>query len=224
MTVVIATTYERQRNLNTALMLLIVFLAVQAHQVFPRLEKNLLVNLVIVVTSKGLYEILIKVIYKSINSSEFMLRLYWGPLFLRGCWSYEYTLNGATYFGVWEFDQDTWNFQVVGNGLGADFRSRTIVRSVSPLIPEQGGYFVLNRRNELSNDNALVFSKTTLLLNKPRRAWNLVMTMRATTEIYGGPSDRQLHPNVVFERHPKAKTIEEVIDYLRDKYATPPVS
>ncbi|MFF3242267.1 hypothetical protein ACFYWY_00710 [Streptomyces sp. NPDC002870] len=216
----ITTSYERQRNLNTTIMLLVVFIAVQAHQIFPRLEKNLLVNLVIVVTSKGLYEILIKLIYRLINSSEMLLRLYWGPLFLRGCWSYEYTLNGATYFGVWEFDQNTWDFQVIGNGLSPDFHSRTIVRSVSPLIPEQGGYFVLNRRNELSNDNALVFSKTTLLLNKPRRSWHLVMTMRATTEVYGGPSDRQLHANVVFLRHPKAASIEEVIDYLRDKYST----
>lgn len=212
------TTYERQRNLNTTVMLLVVFLAVQAHDLLPTLDRNLLVNVVIVVTSKGLYEIIIRIIYWAINSNEMLLRLYWGPLFLRGCWSYEYTLNGNTFFGVWEFDQDIWDFQVVGNGLGSDFKSRTIVRSVTTLIPEQGGYFVLNRRNELSNDNALVFSKTTLLLNKPRRAWQLVMTMRATTEVYGGPSDRQLHANVVFLRHPKAENIEQVIDYLRDKY------
>lgn len=210
--------FNRERGLSTAIMLLVVFLAMQARVVLPDLDKSPVIQAIVIVSSKGVYELLIRGIYWLIDNSEFLMRVYLGHLYLRGLWSYEYTIDGRVFFGVWEFLQTAGSCQVVGNGLDADFRVRTIVRSVSPLIEEQGAYFVLNARNELTNGNARVFSKTTLLLDHPRRAWGLVRSMRATTEVFGGPSDRQLHPNVVFTRHPKAQSIEDVAAYLRGRY------
>lgn len=214
-------TSSRQRALHTTVMLFIVFLALQAKRIFPDIEKNGLILAIVTLSSKGLYELIIMIIYRTINSSEFMLRLYWGHLYLNGIWSYTYSLNDKIHFGVWEFEQDIDGVQVIGNGLDDNFQARTIVRSVSPLIAEQGGFFVLNVRNELTNDNARVFSKTTLLLDRPRRPMALVKTMRATTEIYGGPSDRQLHPNVLFVRHTDVDNIEEVIEGIRQVHSVP---
>lgn len=210
--------FNRERGLSTAIMLVVVFLAIRAQVVFPDMDKSAVIQVIIIVSSKGVYELLIRGIYWLIDNSELLMRAYLGHLYLRGLWSYEYTINDKVFFGVWEFLQSSNTCQVVGNGLDDEYRVRTIVRSVSPLIEEQGAYFVLNARNELKNDNARVFSKTILLLDHPRRSWGLVRSMRATTEVFGGPSDRQLHPNVVFTRHPKAQSIEEVAAYLRARH------
>lgn len=211
---------RRRQHLNVTVLLLVVFLAMQASIYFPELSDSPLVQAIIVLSSKGVYELLVALIFWLIHSSSHLMHMYWGRLYLNGLWSYEYSLNGKTFFGVWDITQDADGIQVVGNGLDDSFRVRTIVRSVSPLIEEQGGYFVLNARNELANDNARVFSKTTLLLDHPRRPWNLVMSMRATTEVFGGPSDRQLHANVVFTRHPEAASVEDVAALLRKKYSS----
>jgi hypothetical protein len=208
---------SRWQNLNMGVLLIVVFAALQAKLIFPDLEKRPLVQAVVIVTSIGLYELIFKILFFLINTSEVLLRLYWGRLYINGLWSYEYTLEGKLYFGVWEIYQDVSRVQVVGNGLDNNMRVRTIVRSVSPLIEEQGGLFVLNSRNELANQNARVFSKTTLLLDRPRRPWGLVRSMRAITEIYGGPSDKQVHPNVLFYRHPDAGDIEHVIRDLGER-------
>lgn len=212
-------TSDRRRSLNLIVMLATVFLALELDRYFPNLEQEPIVQAVVILSAVGFYELVIRAIYLGINSSETLLRWYWGHLYLKGVWSYEYTLQEKVHFGVWEITQDVENFQVVGNGLDDEFQVRTIVRSVSPLVEEQGGYFVLNHRNELQNQNARVFSKTTLLLDHPRRPWGLVKSMRATTEVFGGPSDSQLHPNVVFRRHPGENTIEDVIEVLRTKYS-----
>lgn len=212
-------TSERRNSLNLIVMLLVVTLVLQAKGYFPNLEQQPVVKAVVILFSVGLYEILIRSVFLVIDNSNFLLRWYWGHLFLKGVWSYEYTIGDKLQFGVWEFIQGVEEFQVIGNGLDERFRARTIVRSVSPLIEEQGCYFVLNSRNELHNDNAHVFSKTTLLLDHPRRMLGLVKSMRATTEVFGGPSDKQLHANVIFKRHPDANSIEDVIEILRAKYA-----
>lgn len=211
---------SRRQNLNVAVLLLVVFLALQASSLFPALDESPLIQAVVILSSKGIYELLVALIFWCIRSSATLMHWYWGRLYLNGLWSYEYSLNHKIYFGVWDISQDTDGLQVVGNGLDDEFRVRTIVRSVSPLIEEQGGYFVLNARNELSNDNARVFSKTTLLLDHPNRPWQLVMSMRATTEVFGGPSDRQLHANVVFTRHPKATSVEDVAALLRVRFGS----
>ena len=39
--------------------------------------------------------------------------------------------------------------------------------------------------------------------------------MRGITQVYGGPSDKHLHQNVVFHRHSDVSNIEELIEKLR---------
>ena len=39
--------------------------------------------------------------------------------------------------------------------------------------------------------------------------------MRGTAQVFGGPSDRQLHPNVQFREHEDLHTVDEVIEYMK---------
>lgn len=207
-------TSNPKRTLNNMVMLFTVFLVIQSNFVFPAISSNIIIQLVVIISAKGFYELVIVFIYWCINHNPLLLHAVWGALYLKGFWSYTYTLGGVEYFGVWEIDQDIDGHRVVGNGLDSQLHVRTIVRSVSPLIEEQGGFYFINIRNELHNENARVLSKTTLLLDRPSKFWGRVRSMRATTEVFGGPSDGQLHPDVVFKKHFNASSIEDVIAQL----------
>lgn len=206
---------SRRETLNTIVLLIVVFLAANIAIQIPDFERSPIIQGVALATSKGVYELIIRFLFWLINSSETALKLYWGDLYLKGLWSYEYTLKGKRYFGVWDIRQDVNGTSVVGNGLDDDFRLRTIVRSVSPLLSETGGYYFINSRNEMENDNAQVFSKSTLLLDRPMGFLRSVSSMRGITVVYGGPSDKQLHPNVVFHRHNDVGSIDELIEKLK---------
>lgn len=206
---------SRRHSINTIVLLIVVFAATNISQRVPDFEKSPGIQAIALATSKGVYELMVHFLFWVIDSWEFALRLYWGKLYIKGVWSYEYTLNGKAYRGVWDIRQDVNGTTVVGNGLDEDFRLRTIVRSVSPLFEEAGGYYFINSRNEMMNDNAQVFSKTTLLLDHTRGFLKGVTSMRGITVVYGGPSDRQLHPNVVFLRHEHIGSIEELIEKMR---------
>ncbi|WP_025837642.1 hypothetical protein [Porphyromonas cangingivalis] len=146
------------------------------------------------------------------------MHLYWGKLYIDGYWSYEYTRNGKIHFGIWRIKQDLNGTHVIGSGLNDDCSVRTNVRSVSPLIEEQGAFFVLNLRQELNSFEGFitpVYSKTTLFLDEPRNWFSVVKTIRGTTEIYGGSSNAHLHPDVKFKKHLKAKSDEDVINDLK---------
>lgn len=212
---------DRRVGLNTTVMLIVVFAAIQVTIHVPQIEKNTLYQTLVLVTAKGLFDALICAVYFAIRTSQTLLRLYWGKYYLQGLWSYEYFLGDARFVGIWRIDQDLDNVRVVGSGLDENYRVRTIVRSISPLIEETNAYFVINDRTELTT-NSHVYSKTTLIVDRPRTRLGQPLTMRATTEVFGGPSSGQVHPNVIFTRRPDAETEQEVIDALRAQPGPPP--
>lgn len=210
---------SRRENLNNLVLLSVLFFALKLQQILPELQSSLWYIPVSMLSATGVYVFLMRVMFWVVSKSELLLRIYWGKLYLKGYWSYEYSRDNKRYFGIWRFEQDLDNVRVVGSGLNDRFLPRTIVRSVSPLIEEQGAFFVLNVRTELEATNGLitpVYSKTTLILDAPR-GFNQVVTMRATTEIYGGISSGQLHPDVIFKKHLNAKTDEDVIEDLKTR-------
>jgi hypothetical protein len=210
---------SRSTVLSNIVMLFVVMMAIKLNQYLPAIQENISFIPATLISATGLYAISIKALFFLIPKSETLMQLYWGKLYLKGYWSYEYSIEDKTYFGIWTFDQDLDSITVVGSGLTTDFKVRTTVRSVSPLISEQGAYFFLNMRQELGGKGLIipVFSKTTLYLDIPK-GFKLVTTMRATTEIYGGVSSGQSHPDVVFRRHCEANSDEDVISLLKSKY------
>lgn len=217
---------SRARELSIIVLLLVLTFGLELNKLLPGAKDSPLFLLITLFTARGVYEILVRLLYWAIGSFEFLLRIYWGKLYLQGFWSYEYTRGGVRYFGIWRFDQGLETIRVVGTGLDQSFLPRTIVRSVSPLIEDQGAYVVVNCRQELESVTTHitpVYSKTTLLLDAPRGLFSSTTTMRATTEVYGGPASGQVHPNVVFHKHRKARSQDDVIEELRGsgKYAAP---
>jgi len=214
----------RKETINTIVLLVTVFLAIQLESWFPNITNRPLFIAISLLTAKGFYELVVKLIFFLISHTSFFMKIYWGKIYLNGYWSYEYTREGKKYFGIWQITQDLTSTYIVGSGLNEDYSVRTIVRSVSPLLKEQGVYFVLNVRSELSSETgfiANVYSKTTLILDEPNKWWVATNAMRATTEIYGGNSNAHIHSNVVFKKHKRIKSHEELISKLSQKTDLP---
>ncbi len=214
----------KKDTLNTIVLLLIVFLAVNLESWVPSFQNKPLYIVITLLTAKGFYELIIRLMFFIIAHNNFLMRLYWGRQYINGFWSYEYTREGKKYFGIWRISQDLNMTHVIGSGLNEDFSVRTIVRSVSPLITDQGAFFVLNVRQELNKDTGFitpVYSKTTMILDRPNSFFSEVKTMRATTEIYGGESNAHLHPNVIFKKHKAAKSDEDVINIIKGSINVP---
>lgn len=210
-------TYQKQFNLNTSVLVAVVSFALVLQQYAASRNSNstsIVDQLIILLTSTGFYSLLIRLIYWATEKNDFLLKFYWGDIYIKGLWSYYYVLDNKKYVGVWRIDQDLQGITVLGSGLYPDYSVRTIVRSVSPLIENQGAYFVLNDRTELEK-NSHIYSKTTLILNRPRKPFSEVRSMRATTEIYGGPSSGHVHTNVVFIKHLEANSEDDVIEILK---------
>jgi hypothetical protein len=222
---------DRRSTIDVTVMLIVVSVAVTLQRIFPDVDNSLLFVAVSVLTARGVYELLIQGIYWSIRSSGWLLRLYWGKLYVAGIWSYTYELAGRHYCGVWRIEQDEWSTRVVGFGLeaAADLTHRTMVRSVSPLIDEQGAYFILNDRIEFDpgpavtmpidaatasdprfNASEPTYSKTTLVFDGPRAP----RSMRAITYIFGGPSSGQVHTDVRFRKLEGCESLQAGIETL----------
>lgn len=219
-----ATISSRREAINTAVLVFIILATVNVAVRVPGFESNLIFQLIALLTAKGAYELIIRFLHWLVNQSDTILKLYWGKLYLKGLWSYEYFLDGQRYFGIWDIRQNVNGTTLVGNGLSDQYLLRTIVRSVSPLFEETNGYYFINSRNEMENQNAEVFSKTTLLLDRPKGFLRGVQSMRGITVVYGGPSDKQVHPNVTFRKHTHVSSVDELVSHLRTQAQLPTVS
>ncbi|TXI48874.1 MAG: hypothetical protein E6Q50_09270 [Lysobacter sp.] len=211
---------SKRETLNNIVLLVVLVFALKISQILPGLRDSAWYIPMSMLTATGVYVFAIRALKFVVAHNELLLRLYWGRLYLSGYWSYEYTRDGKQYFGIWRFEQDLDSIHVIGSGLNERFSPRTIVRSVSPLIEDQGAYWVINVRTELQSSSGPivpVYSKTTLILDA-RKGFNPVIIMRATTEIFGGSSTGHLHPDVQFRKHVDATSDEDVIAYLKIKH------
>ncbi|GAB1345668.1 hypothetical protein MASR1M29_21610 [Cloacibacterium normanense] len=210
--------YNKQETINTVVLLLTIFLALNLNKWLPDFENWTFFIILSLISAKGFYELTIRIIFFLISHNDFLMRVYWGKQFLAGYWTYEYTRENKKYIGIWQITQDLTSTIVIGSGLNDDFSTRTIVSSVSPLLSKQGVYFFINERSELNEDTGFisnVYSKTTLILDSPSSIFSEITTLRATTEIYGGKSNAHIHPNVVFHKHKEIKSQQELIDKLK---------
>jgi hypothetical protein len=133
--------YQRQFNLNKWVLIIVVSfaLALQSYSASRNSNStNLLDQFIILLTSTGFHSILIRSIYWATENNDTLLKFYWGNTYIKGLWSYYYILNNKKYVGVWRIDQDIQGITVIGSGLYPDYSVRTIVKSVSPLIANQG--------------------------------------------------------------------------------------
>lgn len=175
--------------------------------------------LVVYVTSVGFYQLVVEAIYRIVAASPLLMRLYWGRLHVDGLWSYVYTVEGATadqiYFGIWRFEQDLYQTQVVGFGLTDDYQVRSHVRSVTDMVETGNVCEVINIRSDNINSAAEYYSRTTMYFEYVRSRWmRHPVRMRGKTFVYGGPLTGKICNNV-FTRHSDALSEQDVIQNLQ---------
>ncbi|MTJ79898.1 MAG: hypothetical protein F8N37_02595 [Telmatospirillum sp.] len=178
---------------------------------------NFYLHQAIVIIFAGVsYGVSINVIYLFINKCKFVQKIYWGHTYIDGVWHYEYFNNNKINVGVWEFTQSIDGTSIVGTGLDDTYKVRTVVRSVSPMIEENGAYYFILRRNEIQKCNIQIYSRTTLLLDR-NPFYKQMMTMRAFTDVFGGPSDKELHQDAKFIKHPECESSSELVKILKEQ-------
>lgn len=173
---------------------------------------------VIYLTSVGFYELLLKIIHGLVEKIPFLLRFYWGRMFVHGLWSYSYTVDGGdntVFIGVWRFEQDLFLTQVVGFGLDTNFNVRSRVRSLSDMLKTDNMYEFINARSDAQTLAQETISKTNMFFELSRKFLFPIPTrMRGTTVIFGGERNGGVCNNY-FLKHPNARTEEEVISIMR---------
>lgn len=216
---------ERLQRLNmTVLTIVIIYtIAVQNTLQHVTIVNKYVDSFVALLTSVGFYRLLLVVIYAAVERSSFLLKLYWGRLYLAGLWAYTYTKGKGTdskrYFGIWRFEQDLVSVRVVGFGLDESFTQRSTVRSVTDLIENRGVFEIVNLRRDAIDPDTDYYSTTSLVLEYRRRriGQTYPIKMRSQTIIYGGTLSGDVH-NDEFVKHESARTEEDVVNELKREF------
>lgn len=163
-------------------------------------------------------------IFLLVSNSSFLLKLYWGSLYLNGYWCYIYTLVGSDpenptgnkkYFGVWRFDQNLFATKLKGFGLTNDFEPRSHVESVSNMFRNDGRYELLNRRSDSLDPERNFYSKTSMDLDNATRGFlNIPNQFDSQTVIFGGILMGNIHEDH-FIKLEKSRNEEEAIRELK---------
>lgn len=215
---------ERIRKLNLlAISIVVVYSMFVVNLVSKRSIVNPIVDSIIVfLTSVGFYQLLIDLLFRLVGGIKFLLRIYWGRLFVDGLWSYSYTLDGrdddTIYFGVWRFEQTLYSTNVVGFGLTDKFIARSRVMSMTDMISKGNMHEFINMRTDSVDSAANYYSRTSMYfeLNK-KRLFRYPVRMRGHTVVYGGPLNGRICNNL-FIKHESAQTEEDVINDLRQNF------
>lgn len=167
-----------------------------------------------------------KFLFWFVEKNKFLLRLYWGPLYLDGLWSYTYTLVGSdpenpsgnkSYFGIWRFTQTLLTTKVNGFGLTEDFEPRSHVESLSQLFENNGHVEIFNRRTDSVDPERTFFSKTSMDLDlRTNSIFEYPKTFVSRTIIFGGVLTGNLHEDIFF-KHEHALTEADVISEIKNK-------
>ncbi len=93
---------DRSHTLNISVVLVVIFYSISIQPLIEGLVNNIIFSYLInFITSIVSYEIILKFIYSFINNRDFFLKIYWRKLYLKGFWSYTYTLEKKEYKGIW---------------------------------------------------------------------------------------------------------------------------
>lgn len=211
--------HERLKRLNMFVVTLVIIYTVSMHSFFVTIFDSVIVGLLAdFLTSLAFYELLLLFLYTSISRNDTLLRLFWGKIYLKGLWSYSYTLDNVQYKGIWRIDQDLFETKVVGYGIDNTGKPRSDVRSVSDLYERRQSYEIINIRKDKVQIQKENFSRTELFPDYKRRrqffSFDYPTKMRAITTIYGGVLSDKVHTDVYFVKHENARSEEDVVQEL----------
>ncbi len=180
-------------------------------------QSHLLVSLLLSIFSTIVsYQILTEIIYWIVEHNDFLFKLYWGKLYLKGIWYYEYTLSSNASikrYGVWRIEQDLKDIYITGYGYNSDLSLiRTRLSSVTGLIKKDNIYEIVHKKIEVQNPNSDFYAKSSIsfegLSNKYPDKFNSI------TYIYGGMHSGETHMDS-FTKLKEIDTEDKAIQYLR---------
>jgi len=210
---------ERLKRLNIYVIFFVIFYTICMQSFFTITFNNVLFGSIVnFLTSIGFYEFLLLLLYALISRSDTLLKLYWGKIYLKGLWSYTYTLNNVQYKGIWRIEQDLFETKVIGYGIDDNGKPRSDVRSVTDLYERNQSYEIINIRKDIVQIIQENYSKTTLFPDYNPKGHFLSVTyptrMRAITTIYGGTLSGNIHTDVIFIKHEDSSCEEDVVREL----------
>lgn len=147
------------------------------------------------------YQILTELLYKFIENNDFLFKIYWGKLYLKGIWYYEYTVQGAgnkKYYGIWKINQDLNNINIIGYGYNDDLTEiRTRLCSVTELIKNNNYYDIIHIKNEVSNPNIEFYAKSSISFLDNNKTYPI--KFHSITYIYGGNHTGETHLDTFYK-------------------------
>lgn len=185
---------------------------------YDSIKSNFLITIIISILSAIFsYEILTKLSYKIIEKNEFLFKKYWGNLYLKGFWYYEYTVQGGNnqkHYGVWKIEQDLCNINIIGYGYNENLTEiRTRLCSVTELIKNNEYYDIVHIKNEVSKPNIDFYAKSSISFLGSNK--NYPTKFHSITCIYGGNHTGETHLDT-FYKIENVNSEDEVIERIKN--------
>lgn len=178
----------------------------------------------IVVGAAGLYSLLLKLAVDWLNTSDTLLKFYWGRHYMKGLWVYtSHDHLNNNYRGVYRFDQDAFGTTVVAFGIDAEYRKRTSVTSVAVTF-SGSSWVIVSQRTDWEYTDKPAYSRTVATPDVPVKngLFAYPMIIRGETQIFGGARDGLVTRNVTFRRREDVQTEDELLNKLRQEAAVDP--
>jgi hypothetical protein len=171
-------------------------------------------------TSAGLFRLLLLVCYGIVSRSDVLMTMYLGPKrFWRGYWHYTSINDGKLHLGIWHVEQAVRDTSVFACGLDEDYRRRFEAPSITDPIEYPDGVFEVIYGFESNADaGRRIFAKTRVKPDQPQGSWyrgRRPLILRGKTFTYGGPNSESEFTNVRYVRHPDVTSEDELIAELR---------
>lgn len=201
-----------------AMNIIIVIITSCNHFIYNLLNSNFVLTLTIsVLAAIFSYQALTEILYKLVEKSNFLFRIYWGKLYLRGIWYYEYTIQGGDnqkYYGVWKIEQDLSNIKIIGYGYNENLTEiRTRLCSVTDLIQNNNYYDIVHIKNEVSNPNTEFYAKSSISFLGNRKKYPT--KFHSITYIYGGNHTGETHLDTFYKME-NVKSEDEAIQIIKN--------
>lgn len=171
--------------------------------------------LIAVLTSVGLFRLLILLVHWLIHRSDALLALYHRHRFLKGLWTYSYEANGTVHQGIWRIAQDISSISITGYGVDRNGKMDSHFRSISQVFEHQGVDEIMFARTDIASGDEH-YSKSTLYIDPlSRRSWLTGPSdIRAQSVLYGYDEDGSRHAELVLRRAEKGLSEREIIRKL----------
>jgi len=174
-------------------------------------------GVITILTSSAFYQLLINIFYFIGNHVDFVLKIFWGKVYLKGFWSYKYIVDNENKYGAWIIEQSIDEITIKGFGLSPDGTRRSDVQSISPLIKRVQDYEIVNTRRDVNEDgtwtDTFFYSKTSLHFISRKTflgLFNYPLEMEGTTIVFGGALSGKSHTRLRFRKHIKVKNEREL--------------